>query len=127
MGLNIDTSQLHTLAVDLGDAPARIAETAPGVMKRGALETKKRMVALFAGHRMAPAMQFSFEFEAQDADGLDYKIGELDSAGPQWGLAAIYAYGTSNNAPLIDHTAALVGEAEQIEKHIGDAAEDAVL
>ncbi|MDN4174732.1 hypothetical protein QWY28_17355 [Nocardioides sp. SOB77] len=127
MGVHIDASEVDRLAVDMRGAPLRLQRKARGVMKRGALEIKRGMQDDFSGHRYAGAVPASIEFEQRDAAGLAYEIGELDSAGPQWGLAAILAFGTSNNAPVVDHTAALRGEAPEIARHLGDAAEDSVL
>lgn len=128
MGIHVDASQVGKLGVDLSEVPNRISPEARSVIKKGALETKKRMQAIFSGHRMAPVVAASLEFEMSgNASYSEARIGELDSAGPQWGLAAIYAFGTSNNAPVVDHTKALDGEAEAIEKHLGDVAERAAL
>jgi hypothetical protein len=127
MGKHIDTSDARDLVVDLAGAPGRIRRKAPAVMKRGALEVKRGMADDFSGHRYAGRVPASLEFEQRDALGLVYEVGELDSAGPQWGIAAILAYGTSNNAPVVDHTAALRREVPAIERHLGDAGEEAAL
>lgn len=124
---HIDASEVDRLAVDMRGADRRIIEGARPVMKRAAVNVKRRMRRDFSGHKYAGGVPFSLEFEQTDAHGLGYEIGELDSAGRQWGLAAILAYGTSNNAPVVDHTAALRGEAPLLDKHLGDVAEDAVL
>lgn len=127
MGVHIDSSEVESLAVNLSEAPARIQRSAPPVMKRSALEVKRRMQQEFSGHRYAGAVPGSLEFERLDGLGLSYKVGEIDSAGPQWGLAAILSYGTSNNAPVADHRKSLWQEAPSIIKHLGEAGEDAVL
>lgn len=128
MGIHVDASQVYSLAVNLGDAPKRLSPEARSVVKKGALEIKRGMQKDFSGHRYAPQVPGSLEFEMSgNAAYSEAKIGELDSAGPQWGLAGILAYGTSNNAPVVDFTQALVGEDEAIEKHLGDAAEGAAL
>jgi hypothetical protein len=127
MGIHIDTSEVDRLAVDLGQAPARIQRTAPAVMKRGALEVLRGMRKDFSGHRQARGVPLSLEMEPRDIAGLTWQVGEVDSAGVQWGLAAILAYGTSNNAPNTDHTAALRREAPVIEHHLADEGENAVL
>jgi len=127
MGVHIDTTEVKHLAIDLSRAPHRIRREAPNVMKRGALEVKRNMMDDFSGHRYAGAVPYSLEFERLDALGLAYEIGELDSAGPQWGLAGILAYGTSNNAPVVDHTAGLRREVPAIERHLESAGEDSVL
>lgn len=125
--VHIDASEVDRLTVDLSQADRRVVEGARPVMKRGALGIKRRMQKEFSGHRFAGGVPFSLEFEQRDAHGLAYEIGELDSAGRQWGLAAILSYGTSNNAPVADHRKALIGEVPLLEKHLGDVAEDSVL
>jgi hypothetical protein len=126
-GVHFDTSQVDRLAVDLSEAPKRLQFAARKTMKRTALEIKRRMQEEFSGHRYAEAVPLSLEFRATRADGLGYEIGELDSAGPQWGLAAILAYGTSNNAPVADHRKSLREEAPIMLAHLGSDAADAVL
>lgn len=127
MSFSIDSSEVDRLAVDMRGADRRVVEGARPVMKRAAMNVKRRMMKDFRGHRYAGAVPFSLEFEQRDRHGLAYEIGELDSAGRQWGLAAILAYGTSNNAPVVDHTAALRNESGLIQKKLGDVAEDSVL
>lgn len=124
-GVHFDTSQVDTLAVDLSEAPKRLQLAARKTMKRSALEIKRRMQAEFSGHRYAHAVPLSLEFQSRG--DLAYEIGELDSAGPQWGLAAILAYGTSNNAPVADHRKSLREEAPIMLAHLGSNAADAVL
>ena len=123
-----DTSELDALARDLGRAPDRAERQVGKVMKKSALQVKRGMQKDFSrgGNSYAPAVKYSLEFEATGGP-LDYKIGELDSDGPQWGLAAILSFGTSNNAPDVDHTAALHREAPLVVKYVGDAGESAVL
>lgn len=125
--VHFDTSQVDRLIVDMSGAAGRLQRRAPRTMKRSALEIKRRMMDDFSGHRQARAVPFSIEFQQLDALGLTYEIGELDSAGPQWGLAGILAYGTSNNAPVVDHTASLWREAPVMATHLGADAEDSVL
>lgn len=125
MGVHFDTSQVDRLAVDLRQAPKRLQFKARGVMKKGALEILREMRSEFSGHGNAPHVEGSLEMEPRGEFG--WEIGELDSAGPQWGIAAILAYGTSNNAPVADHRKALRGEIPVIMRHLGDVAEDSVL
>lgn len=128
MGVHFDTSEVDRLAVDLSKAPTRIQRKAPGVMKKGALQIKRGLGREFSGHGHAPHLGTpAFEFEQRDAAGLAYEIGELDSSGPQWGIAAILQFGTSNNAPSADMTIPLQKEIPAIMRHLGDAAEDSVL
>lgn len=127
MGVNIDASQVNRLAVDLERAPKRLQFAARKTMKRSALAIKTRMQEDFSGHRYAGAVPGSLEFQQLDGHGFHYEIGELDSGGPQWGLAAILAFGTSNNAPVVDHVAGLRRETPIMLAHLGADAEDAVL
>ena len=121
---DVDASEVMALAKDLAGAPWRAEREARKVMKRSALGVKRTMQGDFSGHRYAPTVPFSLEF--QRVGPLAYDIGELDSAGKQWGIAAILAYGTSNNAPVVDHTASLHRETPQVVRYLGDAGEDAV-
>ena len=127
MGTHIDTSDAKRLSVDLAKAPGRLQRRAPRTMKRSALEVKRRMQEDFSGHRYAGGVPFSLEFEQLDGLGLAYEVGELDSAGRQWGIAAILAFGTANNAPRVDHTAGLRRELPSIVRHLADDGEDSVL
>lgn len=127
MGDHVDASGIFALAGDFGRAPGRLERHAPGLMEREAFEVKQRMREIFSGHRYAGQVPGSLEYERTDFLGLGYEIGELDSGGPQWGLAAILAFGTSNNAPVVDHTDALRRQAPKLEEKLGDEAEDAVL
>lgn len=125
MGVHFDTSQVDRLAVDLTEAPKRLQFKARGVMKRGALEILRDMREEFSGHGHAPYVQGSFEMEPRGEFG--WEIGELDSGGPQWGIAAILEFGTSNNAPRTDRKKSLRKEVPIIMHHLGVAAEDSVL
>jgi hypothetical protein len=125
-GVHFDTSQVDRLAVDMTEAPKRLQLRARKTMKRSALEIKRHMMEEFSGHRYARGVPASLEFRQLDGEGFAYEIGELDSAGPQWGIAAILAFGTSNNAPVVDHTAGLWREAPIMASHLGADAESAV-
>lgn len=124
---HIDASEVTRLAVDLSGAPGRLQRRAPRTMKRSALEIKRRMMQDFSGHRQARGTELSLEMQQLDGLGLTWEIGELDSAGYRWGLAAILAFGTSNNAPVVDHAAALWREMPTMITHLGGDAEDSVL
>lgn len=125
--MSVDTSELDALTKDLLRARRRVHSEARKVMKRGALEVRKGMQRDFmrGANSYAPRVFRSLEFQAiGDDGGLSYRIGELDSAGAQWGLAAILAFGTSNNAPDVDHTAALYAEIPKVEQYLAQAGVD---
>lgn len=121
----VDNHELAQLAADLRLAPRRAERQSERVLKKGALEVKRGMQKEFSGHNYAGKVPGSLEFEK--AGPLTYDIGELDSAGPQWGIAAILAFGTSNNAPVVDHTKPLHRETLVVSERLGDAGHDAVL
>lgn len=122
---SVDNSELAQLAADLRMAPKRAERQSGRVLKRGALEVKRGMQRDFSGHSYGGGVAGSLEFET--AGPLAYDIGELDSAGPSWGIAAILAFGTSNNAPVVDHTRALHREALVVSEKLADAGQDSVL
>lgn len=124
--LKVDTSEARRFGVDMSNAPGRLQRAAPRTMRKSALQIKRRMAEDFSGHRKARGTELSLEFQQLDTLGLRFEIGELDSAGYRWGLAAILAFGTSNNAPVVDHTAALWREAPVMINHLGGDAADAV-
>ena len=124
-GVKFDTSQVDRLAIDLEEAPKRMQLAARKTMKRSALEIKRRMVEEFSGHSHAGGVPFSLEFQPRGEFG--WEIGELDSAGRQWGLAAILAYGTANNAPVADHRKSLREETPIMLRYLGADAEKSVL
>lgn len=121
----VDNHELAQLAADLKRAPGRAERDSRKIVKRGALEVLRGMRREFSGHNYAGQVPGSLEM--QEVGTLSYDVGELDSGGPQWGIAAILAYGTSNNAPVVDHELPARREAFVIERHLGDAGEDAVL
>lgn len=121
----IDSSEIDRLAVDLAGAPQRMQLRARGTMKRAAVKIKADMREEFSGHRYSGGVPASLEFEQQGM--YRFEVGELDSAGPQWGIAAILAYGTSNNAPVADHRASLRREVPFMLRALGKDAEASVL
>lgn len=127
MGVHVDASQVNRLAIDMAGAPGRIQRRAPRTMRRSALQIKLGMQKDFSGHRRARGTELSLEYQQLDRLGLTYEIGELDSAGYRWGLAAILAFGTSNNAPVVDHVAALRRELPVTLHYLGVDAEESVL
>ena len=118
-----DTSEVDRLAADLSKAPARIQRSAPKVFARAAFEIKKGMKRDASGHRHLPQLDQHVSYDRLGL--LDYEIG-FDKVG-QGNLANFAAFGSINNAPVMDHTAALRHEIPEIMRHLGDEGEDAVL
>ena len=116
MDVSIDASQVDKLAADLGKAGRKATLQATAVIAKGALNIKNGMKADFTGHRYAPRIPAAINY---DLRGLSAEIG-VDKRGPQGGLGNILAFGTSKNAAVVDHTAALRREVPNIEKFLGE-------
>ena len=128
--VSIDTRDVRDLYRDLSKAPGRIQRKADGVLKKGAVKIKSGMrrefrnVRGWRGHRgYYPHIATAIGFD-KIVDG--YEIG-IDKNGDQGGLGNILAFGTSNNAPVVDHTAALRRETPHVLRELGEAAEESVL
>lgn len=115
-------AELGRLIADLGAAGGKVTTGAIGVMTKAAVNIKKGMQADFSGHRHAPAIPRAINF---DQRGLSIEVG-VDKAGPQGGLGNLLAFGSSKNAAVVDHTAALRRELPNVEKYLGDLGEKAL-
>lgn len=124
MGVHIDTSEVDRLAVDLSEAPERLHRDVRKILEVGANKIKKGMRRDFTGHSHAPYIPAAIGYD--QIGEFAYEIG-VDKHGPQGGLGNILAFGTSNNAPVVDHTAALTKETPVIVEKLADAAEKDVL
>ncbi len=122
--IKFDTSEVKRLAVDLSEAPSRLQRKAPKVMARGAFQIKKGMRKDASGHNFLSKLSYKVNYDQLDSGGLNYEIG-FDKVG-QGNLANIIVFGSINNAPVFDHTAALRRETPLILHHLGDAGEDSV-
>lgn len=129
--IDIDSREVETLALDLSKAPGRIQRKAPGVLRRGAVEIKKGMRRDFfsqpkvRGHRgYYPKVARAINYD--ELTPYDYEIG-VDKNSDQGPLAHILAFGSVNNAPVVDKNAALRRELPIIQEHLADAAEESVL
>ncbi|HET6916593.1 MAG TPA: hypothetical protein VFH56_10940 [Acidimicrobiales bacterium] len=122
-GVNFDTSQVDRLALDLEEAPKRLQLGAKRVMRRGAAKVRDVMKSDATGHRHLPHLQ---DYVGYDQIGeYGYRIGF--AKGGQGSLANIAAFGSVNNAPVMDLNHGLHVVAPWIADQMGGAAEDAVL
>lgn len=122
--LHWDTSEVDRLALDLSEAPGRMQRKAPGVFARGAFEIKNRIKRAASGHDYLPSLDAHVSYDRRGF--LDYEIG-FDKVG-QGNLANIAVYGSINNAPIMESPAMLARpELREIERHLGDVGEGAVL
>jgi hypothetical protein len=123
VAVHIDASEVGLLAVDMSRAPQRLQRQAPDKLGHSARNIRANMREDFSGHRYAPHIPNAVNYSRLGR--LEYEIG-VDKDGPQGGLGNILAYGTSNNAPVVDHTLSLHREVPSLERRLGEAAEDAV-
>lgn len=125
MRLSIDDTELRRLEVDISGAPGRMQRNCTETVIKGARAVEKGMKRDARGHRYlrhlpkAVSYQLLTPFEAE--------IGLGPKRMTQGSLAHIIAYGSVNNAPVYDHTAALRRETPNIERMFADAAEQSVL
>lgn len=132
-GFAIDDSELRTLGIDLGEAPLRIRLNSRKAMGESARLVNREMRIDAAGHVGnyfgIPGTEFVVplpEHVSHDVEGpWDAEIGiESKGAGK---LAHLLAYGSVNNAPVYDHTAALRRSESRIQGIFADAVEESAL
>jgi hypothetical protein len=118
-----DSSQVNRLGIDLTEAPGRIQRRAPKVLRRGALQIKNGMKRDASGHGHLGELQNHISYD--ELSPLSYEIG-FDKEG-QGHLANIAAFGSVNNAAVMDHTNSLRRELPAIVHHLSGAGEESVL
>lgn len=124
-GFEIDDSELRSLAVDLEEAPFRIQRGAHKTLDWAGGLVNKGMKADARGHRELPHLPRSVTNEFLDFWTQEIGLGPIP--GTQGRLAHIIVYGSVNNAPVYDHTAALRRSTPAILERFAGTAEDATL
>jgi hypothetical protein len=119
-----DDHELRNLEIDLSEAPGRAQRGASATLAKGGRKINKGMRVDASGHRYLPHLADAVSNEF--VDPLTQEIG-LGPNHNQGSLAHIIAYGSVNNAPVYDHTAALRRETPGIEKDFADMLEEATL
>lgn len=131
--LHFDTTQIELLAKDLRSADDRVHRAASATLKKGAVKIKRGMKRDFAntrgvaGHKgYYPHIAKAINFD--QLGPLAYEIGiDKGQSGDQGDLGNILAFGSANNAPVVDHTAALRREAPLVLHHLALDAQESVL
>lgn len=128
----IDDSELAQLEADLRGAPGRVQRALPKTIMAGAKVVDREMRIDAAGHKgnwfgwpgteyVTPTPRVSHELIKWDEAeiGIENKgVGKLFH---------IIAYGSVNNEPVYDHTAALTRSTPPIVREFADMLEDATL
>lgn len=130
--IHIDDSELDRLAIDLSGAPLRVQFNASSAVRRSAAIVDEGMVQDARGHQGnwfgIPGTSYDTPLEKHVSHELlaplEAEIGiEQKGAGK---LAHIIVFGSVNNAPVYDHTAALRRSIPAIADMLADAAEESV-
>lgn len=126
MSVEFDTSELRTLAADLGSAGARASGEVRATTQKAALNIKKQLQREASGRKHAPGLPAAITYDTRElASGIIAEIGPRRGAA---GSLAFYYYGNSKVGPsLPDPMGALEAEAEAFSKYLGAAVADEVL
>jgi hypothetical protein len=119
--MQVDTSELRALTVDLRRASTQAVSAAAPVVKRGLVQIKTQLVEEMKAstHFKGVAPGISFD---EDADGLGGEVGP--TKGRPGSLANIAYFGTSRGGGTVpDPQGALDAEAPRFEKALLDALE----
>ncbi len=121
--INFDTSELDALADDLVKSARAVA--VEGVMKRAAVNIKRTMKEDATGHRRLKGLpsKASYDIAATPVE-VSIVVG-FEKKG-QGNLANIAAFGSRNNAPVMDITRGLRLEVPHVEKWLAKPAKDAL-
>lgn len=118
METTIDMSELAGMTAAFRAAPQALVKGVQGVVAKGALNVKTGMQQDFAGLRHAPAFPASITYDTvETSTGAEAEIGP-DKNRRQGALGNILAFGTANNAPVADFTAALRREEPNLIKFL---------
>jgi hypothetical protein len=117
--IEFDTSELYALAKDLLDA-AQVRDFEK-VMHKAANNIKRVMKADAIGHRHLPGLPSRVNYDFDTAAGGRYVsvIVGFDKK-KQGNLANIAAFGSRNNAPVMDITRGLREELPRLERWLSD-------
>ena len=127
VNIHIDDHELRNLEIDLAGAPARIQLAAPRVLREHVGPRLEREMKRDArGHRFLPRLQRAVSWEMLGEWEVEAGISPRPS-GRQGRLAHIIVYGSVNNAPVYDHTAALRRTEPFAARALADAGEESVL
>jgi hypothetical protein len=124
-GFEIDTSELRTLAADLGRIPAKVMPEVESVLKKGADQLKKGMQAEFEGSPHFKRVGAAVSYERRGfAREIAYEVGpEMGrGAGSLAGIAVDGGANGGGGSVKVDQL--LEPEAVQVEKFLGDILED---
>lgn len=124
-GFELDDSELRKLEIDLTEAPGRIQRAGHKTLGRAGALVDKGMQADARGHRFLPRLPKSVSHEFIDFWTMEVGLGPIPRT--QGRLAHIIVYGSVNNLPVYDHTAALRRSTPAILEMFAGDVEDSTL
>ncbi|MCX4470452.1 hypothetical protein OOK41_09050 [Micromonospora sp. NBC_01655] len=118
----IETHELHLLAVDLTEAAAAAPAEVRKVVQKGALNIKTDWRRRWSGHAHAPRLPYAVTYDTRETSaGSTAEIGP-DKDKPQGALGNLFEYGSVNNAPIPGGVPAAEAEKPRFEKALEDLA-----
>lgn len=117
----LDRRELDRMARDLLAAPAQVIPAIVPTANRAGLNMKRRMGRDASGHSHLPGLPSKVEYQVTTApSSIEIEVGFRDEG--QGELANIAAFGSVNNAPVMDITAGLTEELPKFVQHAAVAA-----
>lgn len=124
-GSLIDTSEVYALAASLQAAPARVMVAIVPIASRAGLAIKRTMKADASGHRHLPGLSAHVEYDL-DTSPTEVKVEVGFRKRGQGNLANIAAFGSINNAPVMDITRPLADEVPKFMRWVAQVGGEAL-
>lgn len=120
-----DTSELDALARDLMAAPAKIIPAILPVANKAGVSMKGTLRKDSSGHSHLPGLSRTAEYDV-DSDATSVTVTAGFRKQGQGNLANVAAFGTSNNAPVMDITRALKDEVPKFARWVAQVGAEAI-
>lgn len=121
MAVQVDVSELRTLATDLARIPDKVQRGVRPVVSKGALNIKQELQMDLASSQHFRGITFSVNYDIKvDGGGVEAEIGP-DKGKYGGALANVAIFGTSRGGGTVpDPSVALMAEADRFESALGD-------
>ena len=121
MAVQVDVTELRTLATDMARIPDTVQQGVRAVVSKGALNIKRELQMDLASSTHFSGITFSPSYDIRiDAGGVEAEIGP-DKGKYGGALANIAIFGTSRGGGTVpDPSAAMLNEADRFENALGD-------
>lgn len=121
----IDTSELDALAASFAAAPARVMAAIVPVAGKAGVNMKRTMRKDASGHSHLPGLASKADYTVEaSASQVSVEVGFRKEG--QGNLANVAAFGTANNAPVMDITRGLVEEVPKFMRWAATVAAEAI-